>query len=60
MTGDDVLIEYVSRIIKALRQKEECADGEDKSAIDRFVTHYVWHTADLNKSEHKYLLASLT
>ena len=55
VTGDDVLIEYVSRLIKALRgSAEDRIAKEDKSAIERFVTHYVWHTPDLGKTDNRY------
>ena len=54
MTGDDVLIEYVSRIIKALRgTTEDRVAREDKTAIEKFVTHYVWHTPDLGKTDYR-------
>ena len=52
VTGDDVLIEYVSRLIKALRgSNEERINRDDRSAIEKFVSHYVWHSQDLNKHE---------
>ena len=51
VTGDDVLIEYVSRIINFLKSIPE---GEVPvlwmTQIDKFIQHYVWHTPDLKKS----------
>lgn len=51
VTGDDVLIEYVSRIINFLKSVPE-ADVPVlwMTQIDKFIQHYVWHTPDLKKS----------
>jgi hypothetical protein len=52
VNGDDVLIEYVSRIINALKQLNET---ELKplwvNSVDKFVRHNVWHTPDLLTSQ---------
>jgi hypothetical protein len=48
VTGDDVLIEYVNRIINGMKQinENECKN-EWINQIDKFIKHYVWHTPDL-------------
>lgn len=52
MTGDDVLIEYVQRIINDIKQLNESDLKLDwMTAIDRFIKHYVWHTPDLKVSQ---------
>lgn len=48
ITGDDILIEYVERLmnsIKSLGSEELLQDGW-QGALDRFITHYVWHSQD--------------
>jgi len=52
ITGDDVLIEYVHRLISALSLiPEDSLSADIKLAIDKFVLHYVWHSKDpANKS----------
>ena len=48
ITGDDILIEYVSRLVNFLRGIEE--DFIQKALVERmekFITHYVWHLPDL-------------
>jgi hypothetical protein len=48
VTGDDVLIEYVSRVITALKSLQESDLRIDwVNAVDKFIKHYVWHTPDL-------------
>lgn len=47
ITGDDVLIEYVNRLIGALAVLSESNLGTDiKLGIDKFINHYVWHSKD--------------
>jgi hypothetical protein len=47
ITGDDVLIEYVHRIITALTLlQEDNLTPDIKLGIDKFILHYVWHTKD--------------
>ena len=50
ITGDDILIEYVSRLVKILScvAREDVFDNNQKQCIERFVTHYVWHQPDQN------------
>lgn len=47
ITGDDVLIEYVQRIINALDIITESSLSTNiTSSIEKFIHHYVWHTKD--------------
>lgn len=47
ITGDDVLIEYVQRIINALVVISENALSADiLASIEKFIHHYVWHSKD--------------
>ena len=45
ITGDDILIEYVDRL---MREIQVIADSDLKPqwkvSIEKFITHYVWHT----------------
>lgn len=47
ITGDDVLIEYVQRLIKILKEIPEIQDSEiiDQN-IEKFIVHFVWHKED--------------
>ena len=52
ITGDDILIEYVSRLVKTLGCLEE--DLINHIQIDRmekFISHYVWHLPDLSEAQ---------
>ena len=47
ITGDDVLIEYVTRLISKLGSINEGNIGEkEEDWIENFITHYVWHNED--------------
>jgi hypothetical protein len=49
ITGDDILIEYVTRLMKALsspKVKEEDLSPEQANKIEKFITHYVWYSGD--------------
>lgn len=49
ITGDDVLIEYVTRVIKKLETISEMQIGQAQcDCIINFITHYVWHSEDLS------------
>ena len=47
ITGDDILIEYVERLIAEIK---DIADAELRpgwrTSIEKFITHYVWHSQD--------------
>jgi hypothetical protein len=47
ITGDDILIEYVERLMKMLKilQPAQVGDAHQES-IESFITHYVWHCKD--------------
>ena len=47
ITGDDILIEYVARLVKVLSsQQSEILQSHQLSSMERFVTHYVWKQPD--------------
>ena len=48
ITGDDILIEYVERLMNAILAlpSEEQLQENWKVALDKFITHYVWHSQD--------------
>ena len=44
ITGDDILIEYVDRLMRELQTlNENDLSGQQKTQIEKFITHYVWH-----------------
>ena len=54
VTGDDILIEYVTRILhlfssKKVREEDLTAKQQDK--IEKFITHYVWYSQDKNNGK---------
>lgn len=47
ITGDDILMEYISRLMHALKaMKEESLKPVWKRSIEKFIEHYVWHAPD--------------
>ncbi len=47
ITGDDILIEYVERLMTSIRNAtEEAIFDHWKIALEKFITHYVWHSQD--------------
>jgi len=47
ITGDDILIEYVERLMSGIRAlSEEGMSDLWKVALEKFITHYVWHSQD--------------
>lgn len=51
ITGDDILIEYVTRLMKTFSSNkisEEDLSQEQKTKIEKFITHYVWYAQDKN------------
>ena len=51
ITGDDILIEYVTRLMKMFSQgkiQEEQLALDQQSKIEKFITHYVWYAQDKN------------
>lgn len=56
ITGDDVLIEYVARLMIAIKSiKEKLLRQSWKQCIDKFIRHYVWHTSDVRRRENNRL-----
>jgi len=47
ITGDDVLIEYVKRLINCVKNllESEIADAQ-RDSFEKFITHYVWSSRD--------------
>lgn len=53
ITGDDILIEYVTRLMKMFSSnkiREEELSGEQQQKIEKFITHYVWYAQDKSKN----------
>ena len=49
ITGDDILIEYVSRLSKTLKAvQEDLIDHGQRQRLEQFISHYVWHMPDSN------------
>ncbi len=47
ITGDDILIEYVQRILIVLKEiDDEVATETYRESLELFITHYVWHCKD--------------
>jgi Tubulin-tyrosine ligase family len=43
ITGDDILIEYLSRVLHACKSVTlECLKNDWKHALEKFVSHYIW------------------
>ena len=52
ITGDDILIEYVERLMTAIRNiTEDYLTEHWRHALEKFITHYVWHSQDRRNSE---------
>lgn len=52
ITGDDILIEYVSRLISRLsRTPEDMLPKRTVGNVERFISHYVWYNADQNEQQ---------
>ena len=53
ITGDDVLIEYVTRLIIAVKSFTEGSLRNNwRMAMESFITHYVWHTSDMRRADN--------
>lgn len=49
ITGDDILIEYVQRLVRALPKVAGLASGQTEK-MEKFIQHYVWHSPDVTES----------
>ena len=51
ITGDDILIEYVSRLVKTLNcLQEDLMQHVQIDRMEKFISHYVWHLPDLQEA----------
>ena len=56
ITGDDVLIEYVHRLMIAVQSiKEVMLKAQWKNSIEKFIKHYVWHSSDVRRAANNKL-----
>lgn len=56
ITGDDVLIEYVHRLMVAVQSiKESMIKPQWRNQIEKFAKHYVWHSSDVRRAENNKL-----
>ena len=45
ITGDDILIEYVDRLMNVIQKMTDAELKPNwKLSIEKFITHYVWHS----------------
>ena len=52
ITGDDILIEYVDRLMREIQNVNDSELKQSwKVAIEKFITHYVWHSQDAVQGE---------
>ena len=52
ITGDDVLVEYLSRIISVLKvTREETLKTNWKRCLEKFVSHAIWKTLDFRRGD---------
>lgn len=52
ITGDDILIEYVDRLMREIQNVNDSDLKQSwKVAIEKFITHYVWHSQDAVQGE---------
>ena len=50
ITGDDILIEYVSRLVKSLSTlQEDLVHTQQIDRMEKFISHYVWHMPDIHR-----------
>jgi len=53
ITGDDVLMEYIARLMHALRAiKDDLLKATWRRSLERFIVHHVWHTNDIRRSSN--------
>lgn len=49
ITGDDILIEYVSRMARTMSHlQEDMIEPTQLFRMEKFISHYVWHMPDSN------------
>ena len=48
ITGDDILIEYVSRLVRNMgNAQNDMLLTYQHDRVEKFISHYVWHMPDL-------------
>lgn len=53
ITGDDILIEYISRLMHALKSiKTDKLKHRWTRGIEKFITHTVWHGSDSRRKDN--------
>ena len=51
ITGDDILIEYVSRLMIAVKSiKENMLKAQWIYQLEKFIKHTVWHSSDVRRA----------
>jgi hypothetical protein len=51
ITGDDILIEYVARLMIAVKSiKENVLKAQWIYNIEKFIKHSVWHSSDVRRA----------
>ena len=51
ITGDDILIEYVARLMIAVKSiKENMLKAQWIHQIEKFIKHQVWHSSDVRRA----------
>jgi hypothetical protein len=56
ITGDDILIEYVARLMIAVRSmKENMLKAQWVYQIEKFIKHTVWHSSDVRRKQNNKL-----
>lgn len=56
ITGDDILIEYVARLMIAVKSiKETMLKAQWIYQIEKFIKHQVWHSSDIRRQQNNKL-----
>lgn len=54
ITGDDILMEYIARLMHTLKTLTPTQVRQSwRKAIEKFVTHYVWLTGDSRRTDNE-------
>jgi methyl coenzyme M reductase subunit D len=56
ITGDDILIEYVARLMSAIRSiAQNMLKAQWIYQIEKFIKHSVWHSSDVRRAQNNKL-----
>ena len=56
ITGDDILIEYVARLMIAVKSiKENMLKAQWIYQLEKFIKHQVWHSSDMRRAQNNKL-----